>query len=125
VAEWLAASNLLCLASHSEGVPNIAIEALSCGRPVVGTRVGGIPEIVDANCGILVPAKEPQRLADALVAGLQTAWDENTIASACRRSWHDTARETHDALLQVLEKKALEKVSGEHSRVAVSHVSRD
>jgi teichuronic acid biosynthesis glycosyltransferase TuaC len=102
VAQWLSASNLLCLPSHSEGLPNVVVEALSCGRPVVATEVGGLPEIVDPRCGILTPPRDPQRLLDALGACLSRAWDEQLIAGIFRRSWKDAAWETYQTCIKVL-----------------------
>jgi teichuronic acid biosynthesis glycosyltransferase TuaC len=55
IARWLAASNVFCLPSHSEGCPNVVIEAVACGRPV------GIPELLNARCGILVPSGNAQQ----------------------------------------------------------------
>jgi glycosyltransferase involved in cell wall biosynthesis len=55
-------------ASISEGVPVSIMEALSCSIPVVATSVGGVPEAVDASCGILVDASvTPAGLADAVL----------------------------------------------------------
>ena len=51
IATWLNACDLFCLPSESEGLPNVVIEALACGRNVVGTRAGGIPELLTRNRG--------------------------------------------------------------------------
>ena len=96
IARWLAACNLLCLPSYSEGCPNVIIEALACGRPVVATNVGGIPELMDSRCGILVPPRDAKALADALAKTLACTWNEEQIANSFRRSWQDMARETYD-----------------------------
>lgn len=87
VADWLAASDLLCLPSHSEGLPNCLVEALAAGRPVVATNVGGIPEILDASCGRMVPPRDPEALAEALQEVLSRPWNAETVAARHRRSW--------------------------------------
>ena len=47
VGRWVAAADLLTLPSWNEGTPNVVLEALASGRPVVATRVGGIPAVID------------------------------------------------------------------------------
>jgi glycosyltransferase involved in cell wall biosynthesis len=55
------------LPSRSEGIPNIALEAMALGKPVVATRVGGIPDIItDGEEGLLVSPEDPPSLARAL-----------------------------------------------------------
>jgi glycosyltransferase involved in cell wall biosynthesis len=53
--------------SISEGVSLTILEAMAAGVPVVATRVGGTPEILDSTCGMLVPPRERQALAGAIV----------------------------------------------------------
>jgi len=93
VAQWLAASNLLALPSYAEGCPNAVIEALSCGRPVVATSVGSMPELVDSRCGMLAPPRQIKSLTNALDAALSCEWDENAIAHHFRREWDQVAQE--------------------------------
>lgn len=63
----MAASDALVLPSRSEGVPNVALEAVDAGVPVIATRVGTLPEIVlHGVTGWLVPPCDPAALADAL-----------------------------------------------------------
>jgi glycosyltransferase involved in cell wall biosynthesis len=67
VADALDAATLLALPSRSEGLPRIAMEAFLRGRAVVGTRAGGIPDIVDDGVnGLLVPPGEVDTLAGAI-----------------------------------------------------------
>ncbi len=96
VAKWMAASNVFCLPSHSEGCPNVICEALACGCPVVSTTVGGIPELVNEHCGILVPAADTERLTRALRDALDITWDSQAIAQQFSRSWDDVAADTFD-----------------------------
>jgi glycosyltransferase involved in cell wall biosynthesis len=67
VLEQIAKSDIFILTSKEEGLPNVIIEALALGKPVVATAVGGIPEMIkdDVN-GILIPPKSPECVAEAL-----------------------------------------------------------
>jgi glycosyltransferase involved in cell wall biosynthesis len=59
--------DILALPSLEEGSPNVLLEAMAAGLPVVATSVGGVPEIVqDGRTGILVPPAAPGALAQAL-----------------------------------------------------------
>ena len=90
---WLAAADLFCLATKSEGWPNAILEALACGRPVVATRVGGVPEIVTREAfGILVPPGDDDALANAIAQALKRRWDpEPMVAHARAHSWEAAA----------------------------------
>jgi teichuronic acid biosynthesis glycosyltransferase TuaC len=102
IARWLAASNVFCLPSHSEGCPNVVIEALSCGLPVVASNVGGIPELLNSRCGILVPPKDAQQLARGLDRALDCPWNREEIAGSSQRSWEDVASETYQVCCSVV-----------------------
>jgi glycosyltransferase involved in cell wall biosynthesis len=103
VARWIAAANVFCLPSYAEGLPNVVIEALASGRPVVASQVGGIPELVDSDCGILVPPRNSEALADALGQALALPWDELAIARKFRRGWDQVAIETEQILIEAIE----------------------
>lgn len=94
IAKWLNAANLLTLPSWTEGYPNVLVEALACGCPVVATQVGGIPEIVHEDCGLLCPPKQAQVLQLALDKALDRSWDRPAIAHRMGRTWDDVAGET-------------------------------
>ena len=83
VAQWMHAANLLCLPSHMEGLPNVILEALAQSLPVVASNVGGIPEVITHNKnGLLVPANQADKLAEALVCCLTKAWDKKQLAQS-------------------------------------------
>ena len=64
---WLSMSDVLVLPSHSEGLPNVVLEAMACQRPVIATKVGGVPEaVVDGKTGILLEPRNPIALAQAM-----------------------------------------------------------
>lgn len=68
VAAALDASTLLVLPSRTEGMGRVLVEAFCRARPVVGSDDGGIPDLVDAASGLLVPSGDAARLAESLVA---------------------------------------------------------
>jgi glycosyltransferase involved in cell wall biosynthesis len=106
VARWMAASNLVTLPSYSEGHPNVLVEALACGRPVVATPVGGIPEVVDADCGVLVPARDAAALAVGLADVLDRSWDESGLARRFSRDWDAVAEDTLAACREAMAGRA-------------------
>jgi glycosyltransferase involved in cell wall biosynthesis len=72
VRSHLRRSRIFALASLFEGSPNVMIEAMATGLPVVGTRVDGIPELVtNGLSGLLVDPEHPSALAEALVTLLR------------------------------------------------------
>ena len=67
VRPYLRKAWVLTLSSVSEGLPNVILEAMSCGVPVVATSVGGNPEVVTQGVtGLLVPPSDPQKMANAV-----------------------------------------------------------
>jgi glycosyltransferase involved in cell wall biosynthesis len=65
------AADVFALPSHSEGSPNVLLEAMAAGIPIVATAVGGVPEIIEHNqSALLVSPNDPQALAVALVRAL-------------------------------------------------------
>jgi glycosyltransferase involved in cell wall biosynthesis len=102
VATCLAAADVFCLPSYAEGCPNSVVEALACGRPVVATNVGGIPELVDSESGILVPPRDSEALAQAIRDALSRQWDEPGISRRSQRGWDEVAEETCQICLERL-----------------------
>ena len=82
---WLAACDAYVNSSISEGVSLTILEAMAAGLAVVATRVGGTPEVVTEECARLVPARDPQQLADALQALASDAEGRARLGIAGRR----------------------------------------
>lgn len=88
VGEVLRALDIFALPSHNEGMGKALVEAMRVGLPVVATRVGGIPELIETGReGLLVPARDPDALAAALQhlsadAGLRRALGARAAARA-------------------------------------------
>jgi glycosyltransferase involved in cell wall biosynthesis len=68
VAELINRATIVVMPSHREGLPTVALEAALMARPVVGTQVGGFPEVVlHQKTGWLVPPRDENALAEALL----------------------------------------------------------
>ncbi|MFL6706901.1 MAG: TIGR03088 family PEP-CTERM/XrtA system glycosyltransferase [Massilia sp.] len=74
IADILRSLDIFCMSSLAEGTPGSALEAMASGLPVVGTRVGGLPEVIDEGVtGALVPPANPQAMAAALAHYVEDA----------------------------------------------------
>jgi len=102
LAELMSAADVFCLASSSEGWPNVVHEALACGTPVVATDVGAVKQMLPSpRLGTIVSAGDGFALTAALREALTRGWDSSLISSWGRsRSWDQVAKE-------VLEEAAL------------------
>jgi glycosyltransferase involved in cell wall biosynthesis len=99
----------LCLSSDSEGMPNVVLEAMAEGVPVVATAVGGVPEVVrPGNTGQLVPPGDEEALAGAMLRVLDEPAAARVMAAAARdlvaaeRGCDAAARRLGDAYLAAL-----------------------
>lgn len=106
VAELLNELDVLVCASHVEPFGRCLIEAMACEKPVVATRVGGIPEVVNHGVtGFLVPPESPKELADALERLLNDTDLAVRMGKAGRQRVQQrfTVEAHTDAILQVYE----------------------
>jgi teichuronic acid biosynthesis glycosyltransferase TuaC len=89
IPTWISACDLFVLPSLSEGSPTVIPEAMACGRPVVATNVGGIPDVLtEGEQGRMVPPKDVNALAVAIGQALDQAWSDQAIrAHALSYSW--------------------------------------
>jgi glycosyltransferase involved in cell wall biosynthesis len=84
---WLGLLDVFVLPSLSEGSPNALLEALAAGRPVVATCVGGIPELArDGTEALLVPPRDAQALAEAILRVLQDQTLARRLAEAAQEA---------------------------------------
>jgi glycosyltransferase involved in cell wall biosynthesis len=90
---YLSAADATVLASYREGCPNVVLESLACGTPVVATRVGAVPDLVTSNLnGAIVPVKDPSAMAAAIADMLSKSWSPAAVRSSPSvRSWDDVA----------------------------------
>ncbi len=91
------AADLFVLPSKSgEGLPLVALEAMSTGLPVVATNVGGIGEVMTEGCGTLVPADSPAEMAKAILEFSKTQLSDikTTLRTVAERkfSWETNVK---------------------------------
>jgi glycosyltransferase involved in cell wall biosynthesis len=103
VAGWFGVANALVLPSRHEGMPNVVVESLASGVPVVASRVGGIPELVtEGTNGLLVAPGDAPALTHALSTALNRDWNRDTIrASAAHLTWDALAAQNLEFLSRV------------------------
>ena len=115
MVRWYRASDLFCLASGSEGWPNVIFESLICGLPVVSTPVGGVPEIlVSPRYGILLKDADPAGLTaglrEAIRQALERDWDrEEMTAYARRHTWDRVADEVIASFRRTLNGRSIRR----------------
>ena len=63
---WIAAFDLFAFPSLREGLGSVLLDVLRTGCPVVASKVGGVPEVITEDCGVLVPPNNPEVLAEQL-----------------------------------------------------------
>jgi glycosyltransferase involved in cell wall biosynthesis len=116
---WYSAADVSCLVSSREGWPNVVLESLACGTPVLATGLWGVPEIlVSPELGIMVQ-QQTAAIADGLGQALTKKWDRNVIIAYARtRTWNVVAEEVEKYFAHVLKENTTEARDLEHKHPA-------
>jgi len=92
---WMNACDLFVLPSLNEGNPIVMFEALGCGKPFIGTKVGGVPEVISSDkYGLLVRPGDPGELAEKILMALDREWNrEEILTYADQFTWENIVKE--------------------------------
>ena len=82
-------AHVFVMSSRSEGMPKAAIEAMAHGLPVVATAVGGLPDLIGTDAGLLVPAGDARALGGAIAALHDSTTLAAAMGGAARKVAHD------------------------------------
>jgi len=100
VAYYMKIAELLVLPTWAEGLPNVVMEAMAIGLPIVATDVGGIPEVLQNGItGLSVPAKNAEKLTEAIVRMIE---DKN-LRETCMRNAKELIHNKFDVKKNVLQ----------------------
>jgi glycosyltransferase involved in cell wall biosynthesis len=106
LSRYYGAADALLHTSTSEGIPNVLLEAMACGTPVVATDVGGVAEVVKGlPAGLLIHCHDPVAVATAIRELQAVNVDRGAVREYAKRfSWSRTADQhfqvLHDAVAQ-------------------------
>lgn len=96
--EYYQAADALLLVSRREGMPNVVLESIACGTPVIAADVGGIAEVItEPAIGELLGDRRPESVADAWRRLVQRGLNRVAVRRAAERlSWDPTVRALHE-----------------------------
>ncbi len=77
-------ADLLLLSSETESFGLVVLEAMACGVPAVCTKVGGLPEVLTEDCGVLTPPGDPEAMGNAAAAILSDPKRHAAMSAAAR-----------------------------------------
>lgn len=100
---WYNAVDVFCLPSLREGIPNVILESLACGTPVVTTDISNNSDIINKSNGILVEPKNSIQLASALEKVLSNTWDRTEISKSVNNfNWNKNSIKYFELIKKVI-----------------------
>jgi glycosyltransferase involved in cell wall biosynthesis len=103
---WYSGADVFCLASSREGWPNVILESLACGTPVVATSAGGIPEIIRSDALGLLTERDEASIAGAIYRALKKSWRaDDLVAYARNHTWDHTSLAVLGVFQSILDRR--------------------
>ncbi|MGH7928823.1 MAG: glycosyltransferase [Candidatus Binatia bacterium] len=98
VLRWMIAGDAVVNYSRAEGNPTVMFEALGCGRPYIGSAVGGVPEVIESgSVGLVGPPASIECLRDLMIRAMEAQWNEARIQETAQQyTWKSIATRIHN-----------------------------
>lgn len=102
---WINACDIFVLPSLAEGNPIVMFETLACGKPFLGTDIGGMPEIIkSSDHGLISEHANHSKLAQTILIALNKEWDKDKILEYSKQfTWENISKETGDVYMDICE----------------------
>lgn len=108
LAFWYSAADVFCLLSRQEGCPNVVLESLACGTPVVATPVGEVPAILASDQVGLLAQPSEHDITKQLIRALDTPWSRDAIRTYAKSyTWERVSHRVGQVFASALAAKSI------------------